>query len=131
MGQFSIESIKYRLTQSHWHIFRHNGDLGTNGIALFTQRLHIGFQLGHLGCIGEKEWVSFNHRLIKVLGHHGAELGDIAKNLDAQTLFQVFFCDATGGHTHGCLTGRTAPATAIVALTILLMIGIICMRRSK
>ena len=105
MGQLGIQAVKNWFAQPNGHIFGHDGYPGTNRVALFAKRLHIGFQLWNLGCIGKKERVIFNFSLVKTLRHYGAQLGYIAKYLYAQTLFQVLFSNATRSHTHGRFPG--------------------------
>ncbi|KAI1696472.1 hypothetical protein Ddc_20385 [Ditylenchus destructor] len=58
MGQFSVEAVEDRFARPGFHAFGDHGDLGTDGVLVAAQLVHIGFQFRHLVRVGAEEALS-------------------------------------------------------------------------
>lgn len=130
IGQFRIQAIKYRLTQSGWNTLCHDGDFSANRILLAAELIHVGLKLRHLVRIGTEKSIfgygipAFERNLDRT------QLAHIAADHDTLGL-QVFAGNGTGRHAHGCFPGGRTPTTTVVAHTVFMVVGVIGMCRAE
>ena len=131
MGQIRIQAVKDRLTQPGRHTFGNHIDPGTDGIPLLAERIHIGFHFGNLVRIRAKERVLMHLIPVQLFSLDRAKLGEIAANTNSEPLLEELPRHRTRGHPHGRLPRRRTPATAIIADTVLVHVGVVRVGRPE
>ncbi len=101
MRQIGIKTIKHRLTEAWWDVFRHDRDFCANRVALFLQSTHQRIQRLQLAGVRAEKRVLFHDAPVFQLTGDVANLRQITPHHDTVLLLQIFFGDSTGGHAHG------------------------------
>ncbi len=81
--------------------------------------------------IGAEEWIFVRGFGLHRLDDTVADLRKVAADLHAETLAQVLARDGTGGDAHHGLARRGAPAAAVVAKAVFLLVGVVGVTGTK
>ena len=131
MRQIGIEAVVHRLPPTRRHATRSHRDTATHRVALFTQRIHIGFELRHDAIVRRKKRVVTNIVGGNKWNFNRTQLVHPALNGDAITLKQPLAGNRTRRNTDGRFTRRRAATTAVIPRPVLLPIGVIGMPRAE
>ncbi|KPX58538.1 Uncharacterized protein ALO53_04577 [Pseudomonas amygdali pv. photiniae] len=128
--QLGVQTIKDRLAEAGHHAFCDHGDFRTDRVLITSQLVHVGFQLRHLVRVGAEKRVVFYRIPGLERDLDRAQLAHVAANDDALGC-QVFLGNRPRCHAHGGFPCRTAAAAAVIANTVLVVVGVIGMSRTE
>ncbi|RMR61225.1 hypothetical protein ALP83_00869 [Pseudomonas syringae pv. actinidiae] len=126
MGQFGVQTIKDRLAKAGHYAFGHHRYFRTDRVLITTQLIHVGLQFRHLVRVGAEKRVVFYRIPGLERDLDRAQLAHVAANDDALGC-QVFLGNRPRCHAHGGFPCRTATAAAVIADTVLVVVGVIGM----
>ncbi|MNC29542.1 hypothetical protein D3C75_777900 [compost metagenome] len=130
MGQFGIETVEDRFPQAWHHTLGHHGNFRADRILVAAQLVHVGFQFRHFVRVRAEEGVLLDRIPGLERDFNRPQLAHVAANDDALA-GQVFFCNRTGRDAHRGFTGRAATATAVVALAVFVVVGVVGVGRAE
>ena len=131
VGDFRIQPVIHRLAPAHRHVFCHHRQLRAYGVAGFAQRIHVIFQRRHQTGIGRKERIVIYPNPALERHVDVTQLRNKTAYHHAVAFRQPLLGNCTGRHTHRCFTCRGATATAMVAKTVFLRVGVIGVPRTE
>ena len=131
MGDIGIQAVEDRLAEAWRYAVSHYRHFRANGVALFFQAAHQFIQGVDFIRVRTEEGVLLN--LIPVFDgqRNIAHLRQAAANDDAELRGKVFFGNRPGRYAHRGFARRRTTAAAIVAQTILLLVGVIGVARTE
>src|SRR6185295_6458603 len=126
-----IQAVEYRLPEYRWYTGRDDGDARADRVALFEQLPDEGFQLRQPGRVRTEEGVRIRAGRVLRLKLERAHLRQVSIDSYTQALMQEFPRHGARRNAHHGLACRGTTAPAIVAESVLLLIGVVRMARTK
>ena len=130
MREVGIEPVEHGFTQARRNTGGHDIDASPDRIAVATQGVDHGFEIGHARGLGAEERVGVDGLAIEHGEPDRAHLRQVAEDVDALR-GQEFSRNCAGGHAHHRFARRRTAAAAVVAQAVFLLVRVIGVARPE